>query len=149
MKTLSETLINPSVHKIKNVVEKYAMVIAALPGVRDILITTFLKITGFTAAGVKSGTLAALIQSKVYGAYIANYSLTYSPLEQLVGLILLYWLCYYWEDQYFTTFMCTITHKIYKVHLSGKPKILLKFHNLQFQNVQIILKENSILDGKI
>lgn len=33
--------------------------------------------------------------------------------------------------------MCTITHKIFKVHLSGKPKILLKFHNLQFQNVQI------------
>ena len=75
MKTLSETLYNPSVHKIKNVVEKYTMVIAALPGVRDILITTFLKITGFTAAGVKSGTLAALIQSKVYGAYIAKGSL--------------------------------------------------------------------------
>lgn len=75
LNTLSETLNNPTAQKIKHVVEKYTIVISALPGIRDILITILLKKTGFTAAGVKSGTLAALIQSKFYGAYIAKGSI--------------------------------------------------------------------------
>ncbi len=51
------------------------MIIAASPGIRDLLISILVKGTGFAATGVKSGSLAALLQSKVYGAYIAKGSI--------------------------------------------------------------------------
>ena len=73
--SVKDALQNPTGIKIKLLVEKYTMTIAALPGLRDILITTLLKLTGFGAAGVKSGSLATLIQSKFYGGYIAKGSI--------------------------------------------------------------------------
>jgi len=37
--------------------------------------TSFLKLTGFTASGIKAGGLSALIQSKFYGGFIAKNSI--------------------------------------------------------------------------
>lgn len=51
------------------------MTLVALPLVRDMLIALFLKVTGFTASGIKFGSMAALIQSKIYGGIIAKGSL--------------------------------------------------------------------------
>lgn len=85
------------------------MIIANLPGIRDILIYSLLKISGFTALGVKSGGFAALIQAKYYGAYIAKGSL-FSYLQSvgatcwfdptlltlmLLGGTIFYYLCIY------------------------------------------------------
>lgn len=51
------------------------MIIAAVPGLTQIFISALIKVIGFTAVGVKKFTLAAMIQSKVYGGFIAKKSI--------------------------------------------------------------------------
>lgn len=51
------------------------MIIAAFPGIRDLLISVLIKTAGFTATGVKIDTIASIFQSKILGAYIANDSI--------------------------------------------------------------------------
>ncbi len=49
--------------------------ILALPGVRDIVASAFLKTAGFATTGISAKSLAALYQSKFLGGYIAKNSL--------------------------------------------------------------------------
>jgi len=73
--TIQNALKHPNTKKIVEVVEKYGMVIAVIPGMRDLLLTTLLKVGGFTAHGVSGTGLAHLIQSKFYGGFIAKDSI--------------------------------------------------------------------------
>ena len=61
------------------------MIIAATPAVRDLLISSLLKLTGYTAAGIKSGTLASLIQSSYYGGFVAKGSI-FAKLQSIGAL---------------------------------------------------------------
>jgi hypothetical protein len=51
------------------------MIIAAVPGLIQIYMSAMIKLIGFTAVGVKKFTLAAMIQSKMYGGFIAKKSI--------------------------------------------------------------------------
>ncbi len=59
--------------------------ILALPGVRDLIASGFLKTVGFKTAGISAKGLASLYQSKVLGGYIAKNSL-FSYLQSVGAL---------------------------------------------------------------
>jgi hypothetical protein len=61
------------------------MIIAVIPVIRDILISTLLKLIGFTAAGIKCGSFASLIQSSFYGGFIAKGSI-FAKLQSIGAL---------------------------------------------------------------